>query len=426
MMLTLAATDSALALYAIGLVVLTCAAGVALLRYAQFPDSGRAILAGALAGFLIGPTILGRVVPQHHERMFSGGVKQREHRDYVRWFGENTPTALPNLTPEARVAERARSAQELAAAEEQLAAARWDHQRPMRIFVMSVVALAMIASAMRSVRSGDRRQGFITPASVGLWSLALPGAVAYAIAVRWWNVSVSEAMLLAAAVGIGPWALSAIDRRIADDAEFGGARMMQTAGRIASTLAIALVAWALWRARGRGPGHEWETLLLAAPLLALPIAWLLDLKAKPGSEQASKRTPNSVLLFLLEALLAILAALVAMKFDLYQHFTIWPLLVLALLADDGRWLGAFLGAVLVGGRPALRSMRLVMPAMAAGPTQLAIAALALHGWLLPERFALPLLAGAILIEVSTPARRRMAARLVETEAKIEQQTTEDD
>ena len=64
-------------------------------------------------------------------------------------------------------------------------------------------------------------------------------------------------------------------------------------------------------------------------------------------------------------------------------------------------------------------MRLVMPAMAAGPTQLAVAALALQAGLLPERFALPLLAGAILIEITAPARRHMAARLIETEQQIE-------
>jgi hypothetical protein len=96
------------------------------------------------------------------------------------------------------------------------------------------------------------------------------------------------------------------------------------------------------------------------------------------------------------------------------------LVVLALLADDGRWTGAWIGAMLPGGRPGLRSMRLVMPAMAAGPTQLAAAALALHAWLLPERFALPLLAGVILIEVTAPARRGMADRLVEVEIEIEE------
>jgi hypothetical protein len=77
--------------------------------------------------------------------------------------------------------------------------------------------------------------------------------------------------------------------------------------------------------------------------------------------------------------------------------------------------------MLVGGRGVLRCMRLAMPAMACGPTQLAVAALALHGWLLPQRFALPLLAGAILIEVTAPTRRRMADRLIETENGLDQE-----
>ncbi len=402
---TSAASETLLALYAIGLIVASSCCALALLHYARFPDSGRAILAGALAGFVIGPTILGRAVPQQYEAIFEGGVKEREHRDYLRWFGANIPAALPNMPPEARSAEMARTAAEVAEADQALARTRWDHQRPMRILTMCVAAMAMLASATRSKRAGDARQGLITPASVGVWSLALPGTAVYVIALRWWNVDISQAALLAATVGIGPWALSAIDRRVADEAEIGGARMMQTAGRVASALAIALGLWAAWRA------ESWTGALLISPLLALPIAWLFDLR------KGSRAVP---LEWLVEVLLAMLAALVAIKFDLYQHFAFWPLIGLALLADDGRWLGAFLGAMLVGGRPALRTMRLVMPAMACGPTQLAVAAVALHGWLLPAHFAMPLLAGAILIEVSAPGRRRMAARLIETETDFEQ------
>jgi hypothetical protein len=369
---------------------------LALLRYARFPDSGRAILAGALAGFIIGPTILGRALPQHHEAMFEGGVKQREHRDYLRWLGSAIPSAMPGLTPEALAAELARNASERADAERALADARWDHQRPMRVFVMIVAALAMIASAAHRVRTGDARQGWITPISVGVWSFALPGAAALLVGLKWWGLQADQAAFLAAAVSIGPWALTVIDRRLADDAEFGGARMMQTTGRVATVLALALALWAGWRSAG------WAGALMVAPLIALPASWLIpavDLARRP------------LLHWLMELGVAMLAAAVAMEFDLYDHFALWPLVILVLLADDGRWLGAFVGLVLVGGRTLPRAMRLAMPAMACGSTQLAVASAALHGWLLPARFALPLLAGAILIEVTAPLRRRLAAQM---------------
>jgi hypothetical protein len=166
---------------------------------------------------------------------------------------------------------------------------------------------------------------------------------------------------------------------------------------------------------------------MIASMLALPLAWLTDLFPPSPSPSAGSDQSNSSdrpreragVRVMIESVTTTLATLVAIKIDFFTNVAIWPLIVLALLADDGRWLGAFLGAMLPGGRPALRSMRLVMPAMAAGPTQTALAALALWGGLIADRFALPLLAGAILIEVTAPARRSMASRLIETEEQVD-------
>ena len=65
-------------------------------------------------------------------------------------------------------------------------------------------------------------------------------------------------------------------------------------------------------------------------------------------------------------------------------------------------------------------MRLVLGSMAAGPTQLAITAIAVHTWSIPDGFAMALLLGAVVIEVTTPARRKMARQLIQTEEEIEE------
>lgn len=387
------------------------------LRAGKCPASGRAVIAGTVAGLLIGATVAGRVLPDQYESLFIGGVKQREAVQYARWFAANVPTALQGMSEEARAAQRESDERQIRQKQAELRAARWNDQQVLRVFTMVVAAMTLLASMMAVVRSCDRRQGLITPLSIGIWSFALPGALAYTAALRWWEATTAEAAMLAAAVGIGPWAMAgAIERRIADDAEFGGASMMQRAGRIASLLAIGMAMWAAWKA------SSIEGAVLVSPLLALPAAHVIGSvrRSALGGSLASRMPSHPHLL--MEWLIAMLAALMAIRIDLHISWT-WTMLgmvvALGLLADDGRWLGALIGAMLPGGRSGLRTMRLVMPAMAAGPTQLAVAALAMQTWLLPERFALPLLAGVILIEVTAPARRNIAAQLVEVESEIE-------
>lgn len=405
--------------WAIGLLLIGPITCVALFRSAKFPlrtVTGRAIIAGVVAGLLFGPTVLGRIMPERFESSFVGGVKERQALEYAHWFHANVPQAIKNLSDEARAAQREQGHREVMAKQQQMDAARWRHQQPMRVMTMIVVALALLGSSRLTIRRGDRdlRQGWITPLSVGLGSIAVPGTLAYLIALRWWEVDAGEAAMLAAAVGIGPWGLGMIDREVASGAEVGGSRMMQTAGRIASMVAIAVASWAAWNAR------SWDGLVLIAPLLALPLAWLGDLA--PPRVSAAQQPIDGTHELVTEAALAMLAALVMMRIDLHEQMVfaaLGLLLVLGLLACDGRWLGAFFGAMLPGGRPVLRTMRLVIPAMAAGPTQLAVAALSLHGGMLSDRFALPLLAGALVIEITAPARRHMAAQLIHAETEVE-------
>ena len=82
--------------------------------------------------------------------------------------------------------------------------------------------------------------------------------------------------------------------------------------------------------------------------------------------------------------------------------------------------GAFLGAMLPGGRKTLRTTRLVIGSMSAGTTQLAVTAIAAHVWAIPETLILPLLLGSLLIEFTAPARRQFARHLAEMEAELEE------
>lgn len=414
-----------------------------LLRRARCP--GWAVVGGAVAGILMGPAIFGRIAPEAFEKAFIGGFEQRQALDSVRrrQGADMLAAQTAGLDEEAMMEMDRRHRAERAPVEEKRDEARWEHQQPMRIGVSVVVALALLGAGRLGVREGDRRQGLMAPLSIGAWSSLFPGALAY-FAMTWlWRHPPGPSLLAAAAVAIGPWALTRVDREAADEAEFGGAHMIQTAGRIASLIAVGAAVFALVIARG-APGVLWSL-----PLLALPLGWL-----PPGPKKGSgvisfeKRGRESFfeekgsgVVFTSEpeeaaqssamrnrgafpgaasevVLVPLLAACVGMKVDIYAHFALWPIVVFVLLSGDGRWLGALIGAMLPGGRRGMRTMRLVMGSMACGPTQLALAALAAHTWAAPEAIPYALLLGAIYIETSTPLRRIMARRLAQTEEEL--------
>jgi hypothetical protein len=150
--------------------------------------------------------------------------------------------------------------------------------------------------------------------------------------------------------------------------------------------------------------------VLSAALLALPLGWLFA---------GRWRAPASVERTIDCVLISALAASVGVKIEWIEHFSFWPLLLILLLSDDGRWVGAFIGAMLPGGRKALRTTRLVMGSMSAGVTQLSIAALAIHADAVPEFIVPALLAGALVMELTVPMRRNLVEQINRAEAEWE-------
>jgi hypothetical protein len=229
----------------------------------------------------------------------------------------------------------------------------------------------------------------------------LPGGLAWLALRGLWDTPAAESALVAAAVAIGPWALTAVDSSAADEAEAGGARTVQAAGRVATLLAVGVGTAALWGLHGT-VGLLWS----AAPA-AVVVGWML------GAPTDRARLGNWVRGVIQVAVIPTVAAAVAVRLDLLDDFAFWPVLVIVLLSGDGRWFGAFAGTQMLGGRRGLRTMRLIMGSMAAGPTQLALTAVAITTWSIEPDMAMALLLGAVLIEVTAPLRRNMAAQLGE-------------
>ena len=373
-----------------------------LLRWVRCP--GWPVVGGVVAGLLIGPTILGRVAPNAFEQWFVGGVAERTARDVIvrRHELEGIIARRTGRDEVVLLALQTQHSGERIAAETTLSAARWKAQRPLRSYTTLIIALALLGGGLLRPPRGPTRAGMIGPWSIGVWSAALPGGLVFGGLRLFGDVDPAPAALAAAAVAIGPWMLTPIDRTAADVAEVGGARLVEMSGRVASLVAIAVAASALTSLLGaRGLG--W-----CASLLALPIGWMLPRVIDP-------RLVRTLLDF---ALVPCLAASVAVHVDINAHFELWMLIVLVALSGDGRWLGAFFGAMVLGGRAGLRTMRLVLGTMACGPTQLAIAAIGAVTWSLPGPVVLGLMLGAVVMEMTVGARRSMARRLIATEAEL--------
>jgi hypothetical protein len=393
----------------LALVVIAACATAVMFRRLRAP--GPAVLGGIVTGVLLGPSIAGRIAPTAYERTVIGAVAEREALDAI----DAEHHAYTVAADAARIGiaerERARVAWQLerAPAAAALEAARRAHAEPWRLAMLIAVALVMLGtSAVREPLGAPPAKAAASlpgAASIGLWSAALPaGAMLLVLWLLGRSPTTPAALATAAAVAIGPWVLTSVDLQAADEAESGGGGTVRLAGRIATLCAIGGFAAATLAARGP------TGLVAAAPVAALAAGWMV-----PTS--AGHRGAGAIVSMIV---VPALTALLAVRIELFAHMSVWLLIAACIISGDARWLGATTGALLPGGRRVLRTMRLVLGSMAAGVTQIAVAATALATGLIDEPIAYALLAGAAVIELGVPARRRAAARFVEMEAALDE------
>ena len=376
----------------IGALIVTAAALAMLLRACRAP--GWSVIGGVCAGLLLGPTLLGQAAPDLYHAMYLGGAAQRQQllalEEYQR-HAMMDPDRVA-VAPEA-----------IAEARRDLLAAQRDFQAPLRTIALCITAFVLFGAAAGQRGDPDPRQGFIHALSIGGWAALLPGGIAFIVLNHLMGLDAGPALIASSAVAVGPWMLSQADRRAAELAEHGGAHLLFRAGVVASAIAVAALMYGMWRAAGA------SGLIYILPLAGLAASWLI-----PPLRAAWLARP------LASIAVPALAGFAAIRVDLHHDLSLWPIILLLALSGDGRWLGAYLGAMLLGGRKSLRTMRLVMGSMACGPTQLAVTVIAASSGALPGKYILPLLFGAALVEALAPLRRRMAERLIQTEIEIDE------
>ena len=405
----LAALPMALASFILVLVV--AAAGCSFLLRWSGMGSGARVLGGVMAGIVLGPTIFGAVAPEQFRKIVAGGAEQwDERRMLVRRHGADMLALERALADPEQAAQLKREhVADLAKADRRLEQAQREHQRPIRTIAIAIAWLVLLGGGLVAIATRDERQRWASPISIGAWAAAFPGALGYVAARWWWEYSIEESVMVAAALAIGPWSLTQVDRQVADQAEFGGARMVQTAGRIATIMAMMII---IGVAFGQASPVRFIMIIAAA---ATVLGWLI------GRTSIAARRAQTIHAVYDRVLIPALAGCVMVRINLMEAATLWPILIVAILSGDGRWIGGLIGALLPGGRPVLRTMRLVLGTMAAGPTQLSITALALHTQMLTQEGALALVTGICLVELSTPLRRELSNRLAELDEELSQE-----
>ncbi|MEM7229859.1 MAG: hypothetical protein AAF432_13695 [Planctomycetota bacterium] len=365
--------------------------------------AGGYAIGGMLAGLIIGPSIIGTAFPDWYADTFDGAIAYRDSINKLDARHRADRRALIAATADlAQLVEledqqRAERAPYVQAVEN----ATWNHHRPHRMMMALFVTLTLLCAGCVRLRDPDANVDSAASIAIGLWSSLGPASLAFLMLRGVTDLGLFPAVMSSAAIAIGPWAMTAIDRKAANDAEIGGAQTMQRAGSVASVLALVAIGFALSMSEAREP---WWALVL----LAHPISWFIPAII---NEERRERFLRLVQIVLLPPLTALAMTTV----ELQSQFAFLTWLVLVVLSGDGRWIGAVFGAVTLGSRGALRTMRLTLGAMSCGPTQLAVTAVGVHLGLIPGTAAVALVLGAVMLEVLAPTRRNIARELEEIE-----------
>ena len=352
---------------------------------------GWAMLGGVIGGILLGPAIFGSVAPTYWEGLFQGGTVAHEKVIQLQRQQETDILAATTLgVDETSILHlRADHHYDLTVLQETWKTAQWEDQRTIRYYLMLLVIVILLSGSMRCKAKGTAPAAMSL--SVGVWAALIPSGITTLFLFWVTSMELPAIIALGACLGAGPWTLASWERTAADAAEPSGALLMLRCGRIAWVIAGAIAMYAVWQTQGA------MTLVWMLPLLVLPFLWLV-----PSRDWHWLRIFTDYC-----AIPSVMAASLVLINPL-EHLQFWPILFVILFCADARWLGGIIGLGLLGGRKSIDSMRLAIPLVDAGVSQLCMAALLISAGALPPPFAIAALIGALFLEYTAPIRLRMS------------------
>ena len=331
---------------------------------------GSSIIGGVLAGILLGPAVFGSIAPDYWEGIFQGG--QEEHKLVYELAQQD----------------------ELDQAIARWEVAKWEDQRTLRTYLLVFVSVVLLSGSIR--RTIDATSNTATSLTVGVWAAIVPGGIIAVASQYWWGTNVAGSLAIGACLGAGPWTLKRWEQQTADDSEGGGASLMLRCGYVAWVVASIAALYSSWTILGV------MSLVWLLPMLLLPLFWLLP---KGNLPWLTWFADNAAIPSIAATAMVLIHPLDALSF--------WPIVLVALISSDGRWLGGMIGLLILGGRTSVAAMRITMPLVDAGASQLCMAALLFGVGVLSAELAVAAIIGAVFIELTANTRQKFAASIGE-------------
>ncbi|MDP7004713.1 MAG: hypothetical protein QF718_00690 [Phycisphaerales bacterium] len=350
-----------------------------------------AMLGGVMSGILLGPAVLGAVAPDYWEGIFRGGVLQHDKLTQLQRQQQSDLLAATTLGADETVLLqlKANHNYEQNELKEQWELAQWDDQRTLRNYSILLIVIILLSGRMKTKTRGTAPP--LTTLSVGVWAAIIPSGLITLLVYWFLNEPLISSLALGACVGAGPWTLAKWEEETANQAQQDGALLMIRCGRVAWIVASTIAIYSTWQVVGA------MSLVWLCPLVLLPFIWVVppmnwkwlevfvDCAAIPSVMAASLVLIN--------------------PFEISQF---WPIVFVLLLCADARWLGGIIGLGILGGNDKGNSMKLAIPLVDAGVSQMCMAALLIGVGLLTPSFAVAALIGALFLEYTVTTRMKFA------------------
>ena len=355
---------------------------------------GWSMFGGVLGGILLGPAVLGSISPEHWETLFQGGGVQRMEMVQLQRQQEADLIAATTMgADEALVLQmRADHQFQLSLAQEEVAASIWTDQRSLRNYGMALIVLILFSGSLRCrARGNGTREDVPLGRRMGSdRTLRAPYIDCIDILGYRWNEH-NCIVCLALQLAHGRSAVGNNEQQICR--KMGVQLLMLRCGRVAWIAAASLAVYATWQVQGI------MSLVWMLPLLLLPISWAIT----------PTRLKWLTLFVDYVAIPSIMTVSIVLIDPLYS-LQFWPILVVILLCADSRWLGGMIGLCILGDRKSIHSMRLSIPLVDAGVSQLCMATLLFCAGVLPAPLTLAALVGALFLEITAPIRFTFATK----------------
>lgn len=364
--------------------------------------SRAAVAGGVVAGALAGATVLGRVLPEWHERLFVGGAAEaRELADlHVRQGADLAALRAMGVSQAAADEMLARHAEESAHAVLTHDAAVQAHQSA-RIILSAILALALIVAAMPRSRPPVR---WGECAFAAMWTLVIACAIVGLAVVFVFDGSRTAALALGLCFAcVGTNVILPLR-----EGETSSETVVVVRGEVRDRLVnTALLVWFIGFVAA-------FTALLSAERLAGPLTPHSTLLTAPAGvilglalQYLPRRWRYALRMVLLPSALA---ALLLLTTDLLTMMMIGPLVLAVIVGGDVRWLG-LASAMRWLGRPWREAWPATMPLVDAGGLQAAMGGLFFLAGVLGEPLLACALFGALVCDVTQPLRPRLLTML---------------